>query len=73
MSGAQEDPRGKIFQELRFLDERISAEEIDLLEKKQAMTELLKGSGEARLLLGAGLPGCQQLSLEAPQRRVVSF
>ena len=42
MSGAPEDLRENIFQESRVLDERISAEEVDVLEKKQAMKELLK-------------------------------
>ena len=41
MSEAPEDLRRKILQEMRDLDERISVEEIDLLEKKQAMMELL--------------------------------
>ena len=42
MSEAPEDLRRKIFQDIRGLDERISVEEIDLLEKMQAMRELLK-------------------------------
>ena len=43
MGEAPEDLRGKIFQAIRDLDERISFEEIDLLEKKQVMEEMLKG------------------------------
>ena len=42
MVGAPEDLRAKNFQDVLVLDERISAEEIDLLKKKQAMEELLK-------------------------------
>ena len=42
MSGAPEDLRGRFSRRVRVLDERISVEEIDLLEKKQAMKELLK-------------------------------
>ena len=37
-----ENLRGTIFQEIRDLDDRISVEEIDLLEKKQVMKEMLK-------------------------------
>ena len=42
MSGAPEHLRGKIFQDIRVLDESISAQKVDLLEKTQAMKELLK-------------------------------
>ena len=41
-SGAPRDLRRKIFQEIRDLDERISGEEIELLDQKQAMKEMLK-------------------------------
>ena len=70
-----------IFQEIRVLDERISAEDFDLLEKKQAMKGLLKerrcteveewrdtvvgGSGVTRVVAALGL--------EAPNRRVIPF
>ena len=42
MSEALGDLRGKICQEISDLDERISVEEIDLVEKNQVMKELLK-------------------------------
>ena len=42
MSGAPEDLREKMLQEIRVLDERISAEEVELHERKQTMKELLK-------------------------------
>ena len=41
-SDAPEALRRKIFQEIRDLDERVSAEEIDLLERKQVMEEMLR-------------------------------
>ena len=44
----------KILQEMMVLNERISADGIDLLEKMQAMKELLKG--RIQLLLGLGVP-----------------
>ena len=69
MSGAQEDLRGKIFQELRFLDETISAEEIDLLEKKQAMMELLKGSAQVEEWRGTDVAGSWVTRLSAAESR----
>ena len=42
MCGASECLREKILQDIRVLGERISAEEVELLEKEQAMKELLK-------------------------------
>ena len=44
----------KILQEMMVLDERISADGIDLLEKKQVLKELLKET--IQLLLGLGVP-----------------
>ena len=61
MRRAPEDLRRKTFQDIRVFDERISVEEIDLLEKKHAMMELLKKrmwrSGGTQLLLGVGISG----------------
>ena len=80
MSRAPKDLREKIFHESRVFDERISAEEVELFGKKQTMKELLKERrkpkwrrGETQLLLGVRLPRWQQLDLEAPKRRVISF
>ena len=40
MSGAPENLRAKLFQEIRVLDDRISAEEVELLEKKKEEEEM---------------------------------
>ena len=70
MSGALEDLRATKFQDIRVWDERISAEEIDLLETKQAMKEFLKERRKTKVQEwrpGVGLPGWQQLGLESPK------
>ena len=80
MSGALEDLREKVSQEIRGLDERISVEEVELLGKKQAMKELLKERRKTKVeewtdtvLPGVRSPRWQQLGLEAPKLRVISF
>ena len=54
MSEAQEDLRKKIFQEIRDLDEKISGEELELLEKKQIMGEMSKERRIAEVEEGRG-------------------
>ena len=78
MSGALEEcSRKDISGDIRDLDERISAEEMGLLEKKQAMKELLKERRsteveewrEIQLLLRVGSLRRQRMGLKALKRR----
>ena len=49
MSEAPEDLRNLIFQEIRDLDEKISGEEVELLERKRILEELLKEGRNAEV------------------------
>ena len=72
--------RERLCQDIGVLDDKISAEEMDLLEKKQAMDELLK---ERRgtdvevwrdtVVAGSEVAQMATAGLEAPKRRVISF
>ena len=70
--------RRAICHEIKVLDDRISVEEVALLEKKQAMKKLLKErrgepkwrNGETQLLLRVGLLRRPQLGLKTPMRIV---
>ena len=77
MSEGPGDLRRKIFREIRDLDEVISVEEIDLLEKqamKERLTEMKSTEvEETQLLLGVELLGGHQLGPEASKRRVISL
>ena len=64
MSDAPEDPRKPIFQEIRDLDEKISGEEMDLLERKRILEELWKEGrnaeveeGRVKVTAGGGAGG----------------
>ena len=71
MSGAPGELRGKMFQEMKVLEERISAQEIDLLEKHQAMKELLKErrSTEVEEWTDTVVVGCEVAQMAAAGSR----
>ena len=54
MNGALEDLLEKMFQEIRVLDERISAEEIDVLEMKRGCRDTVVVGGEVAQMAAAG-------------------
>ena len=50
MSGAPDEFREKLFQEVRVLDDRISAEETELFEKRMEMEEFLQDRRRSKVV-----------------------